>query len=417
MVAVATAGALLLTACGNDDSGSGTEQVTLRMVWWGNDARAEATRAAIEAFEAEHSNITVETESLPFDGYFDKLSTQMAANDAPDVQQQQVEFMVQYADQGALLDLTEVDLANLDPSTTETANIDDQQVGVPTGVSTLAVVANTRVFDQAGVPIPDDTTWTWDDYAAAARQITQNSPDGVFGAKSLGWDIREAAAWVAQRGNDLFTDDGQIGAEVEDLAGLYELALAMMDDGGSPSASETSEQLTLAPEQSGVATDRYGMQLDAVSNFPALDNAAGGGLELLRLPSMTGSAADAMTMLVAPQYWSVSARTEHPEEAQVLVDFLASSPEAGETLGMTRSVPANSETRDSMLSTLEGGDLAIVEFMNEISDEVVPTPLAPPGTASFSQNLQRYALEVLFGRQSPDEAAENLLTETEASLQ
>lgn len=423
LVAIAAAATLLMAGCssgGTDSGGSSattaTGPVTLHMVWWGNDVRAKATLAALKSFEAKYPNITVETQTLPFAGYFDKLSTQIAANNAPDVQQLQGANMVQYASQGALLNLNRVDTASLDPSTTKSGNIGGEQVGVPTGLSTLAVVANPALFKQAGVALPDDKTWTWSDYDKIAAQITANTSKHVTGAKSSGWDITEVASWVAQRGHTLFTKDGKLGANQDDVASLFTLAKKMMDDGASPSASESSEQLSLAPEQSGVATGRYAMQLDGASNFPALAAASKAPLQLLRLPSLTGKSADTKMMYVASQYWGASARTAHPVESQMLIDYLTNSEEGGKILGVTRGTPANSKVRDVILPTLAQPDQAVVKFMGTISGEVVDSQLAPAGAASFTQNLQRYTSEVLFGRETADVAAKNLIAETNSAL-
>jgi multiple sugar transport system substrate-binding protein len=419
LMAVAAAAALFLSGCAaTEDAGPelSDEPVTLRFVWWGNDIRAAATQEAVDAFELEYPNITVETESLPYDGYHDKLSTQIAANDAPDVQQLQGEFMAQYAAQGALLPLPDVDTSKLDVGTTKNGFREGEQLALAAGLSTLVVVANPAVFEAAGVDLPDDKTWTWDDYAEISKEITDNSPDGVFGSKSVAWDIIEVASWVEQRGSHLFTEDGDLGVKTEDFASLFSLAKSMMEEGGSPSASESAEQLTLSPEQSGVATSRYAMQLDAASNFPAIEAGYGGGLKLLRLPSQPGDEGDAKMMFVAGQYWAASARTEHPAESQLLIDFLLNSPEAGEILGITRGTPSNSDIRAALLPELSEADAAIPAFMEEISGEIVDSYRITAGTASFTKNLQRYASEVLFGRQTPDEAAENLIAETKASL-
>ena len=55
-------------------------------------------------------------------------------------------------------------------------------------------------------------------------------------------------AWVSQRGHELFTADGQLEADVDDFASLLKLAKSMIDEGAAPTASESAEQLTLAPE-------------------------------------------------------------------------------------------------------------------------------------------------------------------------
>ena len=42
------------------------------------------------------------------------------------------------------------------------------------------------MFKAAGVPLPDDTTWTWDDYTQICREITAKSPEGVYGCSAYG---------------------------------------------------------------------------------------------------------------------------------------------------------------------------------------------------------------------------------------
>jgi multiple sugar transport system substrate-binding protein len=399
------------------DGGSSTgERITLDLTWWGNPVRAEATEKAVAAFEAAHPEIDVNPAGGAFDGYHDKLSVQIAAKDAPDVMQLQGEYMVQYGNQGALLPLTQVQTAQLDPGLTANGLIDDEQLAVPTGMSTLAIVADPEAFEKAGVPLPDDTTWTWTEFARVAKSISDKTSNRTRGTKSIGWDITEMASWTSQRGHELFTADGKLGATVDDFSSLFQLASELSKSGAAPAAAETVEQYPLSPEESGVATGRYAMQLDSVSNLPALEKGAGHALKLLRLPSTSGKVGEADMVFVAAQYWSASARTEHPEEAQLLIEFLANSTEAGQILGVSRSVPANAEIRNAIAAGLQPSDKSVLTFMDDVSDEVAPARLAPPGTASFTKNFQRYTSEVLFGRMSPTQAAEGMIKETNEEL-
>jgi multiple sugar transport system substrate-binding protein len=415
-LAVAATAGLLLSACaptGGDDT---DEKVTLRLVWWGSDDRAAVTNAAVDAFEDAHPNITVETESLPFDGYFDRLSTQVAANDAPDVQQLTGDFVVEYGTRGALLDLADVDTSLLDPATTSVVDFDGEQLGVPTGIATFAIVANPTIFEQAGVPMPDDESWTWEEYAQIAQQISAATPDGIFGTQSLGSDSNQIAMWARQHGGDLFTSDGQLGTDEDTVADFYAFTKELVASGAAPSADEAIEQIPLGLEQTGTALNRYAMGFWASNQLPSLEQISKSGLELLRYPTTSGEAGDQKMSFVASQYWSASSRTKHPEEAQLLIDFLANSPEAGKLLLVGRGSPANSEVRDALLPLLSVDDAKVVDFVAEISDEVVATPLAPAGGASFQENMRRYTAEVLFDRMSPENAAAALLEETRAAL-
>ncbi|MHC5794725.1 ABC transporter substrate-binding protein [Lacisediminihabitans sp. FW035] len=420
VAAVVALTALVLGGCSSTPTPAtqtGSQKpVTIRMVWWGSDDRAKVTNDAVAAFEKKHPNITVATESLPFDGYFDKLSTQVAANDAPDVQQLTGDYVVEYGSRGALLDITKVDLSDVDKATTKSVHLDDKQLGVPTGIGTIAIIANPVLFKQAGVEMPDDTTWTWDDYEKIAKKISKASPAGTFGSQALGTDSGQLAMWARQRGGDVFTAAGKVGFTAKDAAGFYTLTKRMVDEGAAPSADEASEQTGLALEQTGTATNRYAMGFWATNQLTSLEAVSKDGLKILRFPSTNGKVGGAKMGFGAAQYWSVASRSKHPLESQMLIDFLTNSTTAGKLLLVGRGSPVNSKVRDAVVPLLSESDAQIVNFIGDISKEVVQTPLAPAGSATFQENMRRYTSEVLFGRQTPEQAAKGLLDETKASL-
>ena len=190
VVAVATA--LALTACsgggGSNSADGGGDQVTLRFAWWGSDLRHEATQEAIDAFETENPNITVEGEFGEWSGYWDKLATMTAGGDAPDVIQMSDAYMSEYAGRGALLDLskqTELETSTLDASSLQSGEINGILYAVEAGANAPVVFANAKLFEAAGVEMPDDKTWTWDDYTEIAQAITKASPEGTYGADSM----------------------------------------------------------------------------------------------------------------------------------------------------------------------------------------------------------------------------------------
>src|SRR5690349_20865388 len=114
-----------LTACGTADSSGGGQQelskdkVTLRIDWWGADARLQNTQKAIAAFQAKYPNITVKPEYSDWNGYWDKLATATAGGNVPDVIQMDQSYLASYADRGVLADLSkqpELDTTALPPT-------------------------------------------------------------------------------------------------------------------------------------------------------------------------------------------------------------------------------------------------------------------------------------------------------------
>lgn len=72
------------------------EPVKLRIMWWGSQPRHEATLAALELYTKNNPNVTFEPEYSGMDGYLDKLSTQAAAKNAPDIVQLDPGWMPDY---------------------------------------------------------------------------------------------------------------------------------------------------------------------------------------------------------------------------------------------------------------------------------------------------------------------------------
>lgn len=413
-LAAVAAVAVGLAACSSGGSDpESTGEATISISWWGSDDRTAATNAAIELFEAEYPDITVVAQPLPFDGYFDLLSTQLAANDAPDVMQLTGDFVAEYGSRGALLDLADVDTELLDVTTTEAALLNDEQIGVPTGASVQAVIANPTLFEAAGVELPDDTTWTWEDYVDIAAEISANTPDGTYGAGPFGMDGVSFGSYLMQYdGTNAYDEDGTITVTQEAVESYFLLTEQLFESGGSPGPEAAAEQTSLPLEQTGTASNTFAMGMWGAAQFGGLIDASGEDLIMLRFPSLEGSFEHNAMGVGTPQYWSASARSENPAEAQLLIDFLANDVSAGEALGTTRGTPANSEVREAITADLGPADALATEFTAQIAQESeIAIPLPPPGYGISQDTMRRYAAEFMFGRMSAAEAAAGYIGE------
>ena len=76
------------------------ETTDLRVSWWGGDSRHQATLDAIGMFESKYPNISIEAEYSGFDGYYQKLVTQLVAKTAPDVFQSDQGWTVEFFNRG-----------------------------------------------------------------------------------------------------------------------------------------------------------------------------------------------------------------------------------------------------------------------------------------------------------------------------
>ncbi|WP_415855714.1 ABC transporter substrate-binding protein [Sinomonas sp. G460-2] len=405
------------TACGTGSSASGDGKTHLRFAWWGDTKRAEATSKAIAAFEAANPDIVVQGEPSDFKGYFDKLATSVAAKDAPDVFTLGGAYPAEYANRGALLDLgtigSQLDLSHLNPSELQNGQVKGKQYGVSTGANALGVVANPAVFAAAGIPLPDDSTWTWDDYARIGAELTAKSPKGTYGiATSMTHDSLDAFA--RQRGQSLYTKDGALGLDATTIEAFFSDTLTMNKSSATPSPAEQSEQLNASTEQTLMGLGKAGMTLTWSNSLSALSTAAKSNLVLLHLP---GENPTHGIWLQSSQFYSISARTKNTEAAAKLVNFLVNNATAAPILGTDRGVPGNPSMRAAIspqLSQQGKTEVAYIDSVGKMS--FAPTYIGPTGSTKVSEITARATSDVLFGRLSPHDAAARWMTESKQAI-
>jgi multiple sugar transport system substrate-binding protein len=411
--------ALLLvasTACGSDDADNGGG-VTIRFSWWGNEDRAKITNQAVDAFEKANPGITVKTESVDFNSYFDRLATSVAAGDEPDVITMGGAYPREYADRGVLLDMTAVakdlDLSKLDEPALSNGNFAGKQYGVPTGVNTYGVVANPALFEQAGVKLPDDDKWSWSDYVRIATEISARSPEGTFGSDDpTSPDTLDLYA-NQKTGQGLYSKKGGIAIEKKTVRDWFTMTTKMMSEGATPPAALSAElDAQSAPEQTLMGRGKAAMMFGWSNQITAYRQASGADLVLLRAPGETTEKKGTGMWLQASQLYTISKRSKHPEAAAKLIDFLVSDQRAADFIKSDRGIPANQQIREHLEASLDSGEKIEFDFVDRMSKLVDGDfVIGPTGSTQSVDILTRVNQSVLFGRSTPDQGAEQFVTE------
>jgi multiple sugar transport system substrate-binding protein len=421
-VAIATA-LLAASACGGDSGGPSSSdggKVTLRFTWWGSDTRTKLTQQTIDAYQKDHPNVTIKGEFGEWSGYWDKLATTVAANDAPDIIQMDEKYLREYADRGALLDLKKadgLDTGKFEPDTLSAGEFDGGLYGLNAGINSFAVIANPAVFKAAGVAMPDDTKWTWDDYSRISAEISSKLNGKAWGTGTLGQNEAGLNLWARQNGESLWTKDGKLGVSQDKATAFFQYVLKLRDAKALPPAEAVSQDLNASLDQSMMATGKLAMSFIWSNQLLAMDKASGQQLKLLRIPSTDGKAADNGSYYKGSMFWSISSRSKHQKEAAEFVNYLANGSGAGNILLAERGVPPNTEIRTAVTSKLEPADATSAKFIQDIGKELgEPSPAPPVGGGQAEKIVQRYTTEVLFGRQPADKAAKGMLDEITGEL-
>jgi multiple sugar transport system substrate-binding protein len=171
----------------------------------------------------ERTGVSVVTETVPNAEQSQRLLTQAASGDLPDVAMISARFFNALASRGLLEPLSEenlpgVDFDDLQPVLLEAYQYDGVQYGVPTDLDTGLLFYNKDIFDAAGQEYPNPD-WTWEEFQQVAAELTVGEGAGKqFGADISGagnWGVIEAVA--ASYGGSLF--DQAAGVPTVDAGG------------------------------------------------------------------------------------------------------------------------------------------------------------------------------------------------------
>ncbi|MEH7180154.1 sugar ABC transporter substrate-binding protein [Neobacillus vireti] len=239
---------MVLAACGSSSSGGekkAGENVTLKYGMWNKD-QVPAVEKIIENFEKENPTIKVEIELTPREQYFQKLETAANGGAMPDVFWMNGPNVARFANGKALLPLTDLiekdkfEMSNYPETLTSLYTINDDIYGVPKDFDTTGLFYNKKIFDEAGVPYPDET-WTWEDLKEAAVKLT-NKEKGIHGIAA---DLKNQGSYydlIWQNGGEIITDNGKSTgfAELEAIEAL-EYWYSFIDEGLSPTYAQLTE--------------------------------------------------------------------------------------------------------------------------------------------------------------------------------
>jgi len=384
------------------------------MSTWGNDSRVKLTQKAVDAFTAANPDIKVTIENSEWTSYWDKLATMTAGKNAPDVIQMDESYIAAYGGRNALLDLDKaknnLDLSVMDPKVLATGKVEDTLVGAPIGVANFSVGVNPEVLKKAGVPMPDDKTWTWDQFAAVAAQVTQKlGSQGVYGLDGFGTGAAELGAWARQKGEEVFPTDGP-GVSQATITSFFDYANKLIATKATPPASVQVENANAALDASSFATNKAAFHLLFHTQISAFGTASGTQMKLFRLPAQAAGQSPKMVNK-ASMYWSVSSRSEHTDASAKLVDFLLTDPGAAKILTTERGIPAIPAMQKEVAPLLDPQAKIALEFSQAITPELVPPPQVTPRNASgWSKEFTVVATDVLFGRTSSADGATKVLS-------
>lgn len=429
LLAGAAATAFLASACGSGSGGGGGGgggAVGLRMAWYGGESRTKKYNAILDSYQAANPTVTVKREAAEWDKYWERVATQTAARDLPDVLHFTNMQLREFASNGQLLELNEentkgsLDLSTLDPALLEAGKIDGKQYSIPTGSLILSTVANQGLLKGTGATIPEaGAAWTWDDFREQGRKAVGKLGSGTWFVLDFGSSTRILTAFMMSRGKSLFNVSQQpagLGFERQDLVDWLAYWEGLRQDGIAPPGSVTAEQQGLPFEADLFAKEKAAVYLHTSNTLTNYQKYTKGELVLRRLPH------DAAGSDKVDYFFSVSmavpASAKNPQEAAKVINFFLNDPAAVKAYGGEFGPPGTAAGREVLRDAQQADGKKVIDFTDsEIKLGAVADQNWPRGGQQMNDVVLGQANDqVAFGKASPEQAADEAITKLQDAL-
>ena len=386
--------------------------VTMRFTWWGGDARHKATLDAINAYKGKNPNITIEGEYGGYEGYQQKLMTQLAGGSAPDLIQIDPIWNIQLgAQKENFVDFgseKNIDMSQFDPKVLQGfCTTNGIVIGLPMGINGFGVQMNKAFMQKYNLPV--DKEWTWEDIAEEGKKIHDKDKDSyLLMLPPVHLQINYVTDYLrGKTGKYWLTDDFTLAVSKEELTDMFKTMKDLFGSGGAAPFGEVAalgNNLATYPKlingQVGMVQDWSGM-IGVYKPAIKPENYTVGAAITVR------GGKDLSTSYKPSMLLSVNKKSANSQEAVKFADWMLNDKDAAMILKDQRSIPASAASRKALVdaNALDKDIVAMVE--TTLKNPAPPVPLII-NNSEIAEITKDVNSKVVFGRITPEQGADEL---------
>ncbi|HUX20393.1 MAG TPA: extracellular solute-binding protein, partial [Spirochaetia bacterium] len=367
-------------------------KTTLRVAWWGNPTRDERTLKVIDMYQQKYPNVTIEPETVGWGGYWDRINTQVASGNMPDVMQHDYAYLLQFAGRDLMADMTPfvqdktIDLTGVDESYLSGGRVNGKLYGISLGTNAVCLVYDPAVLQKAGVAEPT-ASWTWADFEAMAKKIY--TATGVQTIPFFTTDPKVGFEnWIRQTGKPFFNPNGKsLGFfDPAPLEEYFNIQLRLQKAGAlvSPEVAFVNTTPQEGPLAKGNSWVDYVWSNQVVSTV----DAAKRPLKIALLPKIAGAVRPG-TYLKPSMFFSIPASSQNKVEAAKFVNYFLTDSDANKVLLGERGVPIIPGVRSQVKSAVDPVMQNVFDYIGLVGNGNA-SPIDPPDPAGTGEVLKMF---------------------------
>jgi oligogalacturonide transport system substrate-binding protein len=401
-------------AAGSKEAAKQDGPVTLRLSWWGGDSRHTPTLAAMDAYSAANPNVKLEGEYGGWDGYYQKIVTQIAGGTAADIIQIDQPWLAELASKGdvfTVIDNSMVDLSQFDADFLKNyCTYDGKLLGLPTGTNVNTFIVDDQMLTSFG--IDPNTQWTWDNIITEGKKINQQDKSAFFSGASPDIMRYWFEIYIAQLAGAVVDNNKKVAFTEAQGTEAFTYFKRWFDEGIVAPFSQTSLFYQKFQENPSWINGKMATSWTWVSS---MDKDIGARkMSTRQFPVMAG-AKNTGVLMRPSQIMVVNSNSKNEAEAVKLLNYLFTDPQALELLGLARGIPATVIGRSTLAA--KG---AISTMAEKATNEGIAQAGLPQSTYQMNSEVIQVMQDVIdefgFGKLTPAEASAKLIKNLNAVL-
>ncbi len=344
--------------------------VNLKMSWWGGDDRHQKTLEALKLFEEKYPNIKVKPEYGGWQGWQEKVTTQIVGNTSPDVMQINWNWIDLFSRDGSgFYDLNKVshilELEKNYPQEMLNQCVANGKLNaVPIGVTGKVFYINKTTYEKAGLPVPS----SFEEMISSSKIIREKLGNDYYAFDTDAYGALLLMIYkLEQETGKPFIIDNKVAyteAEVTEAVRFYD---NLVKENVMPSLKVRAAAGFIPLDQHpSWIIGKFGGTYEWDSASLKWRDSLQDGEELVvgDYPTDLGPYNSGFTKV--SMALAINKNTKYPKETAQLLNFLVSDEEAVKILDVSRGIPANKKA----VATLEKANL-LDPFMLEANNKVI----------------------------------------------
>lgn len=394
------------------------EKIELRVAWWGGQSRNDKFNKMFDAYEAEFPNMKIIREFNGEAQFVEKVTTQAAGKNAPDVFQASSFYLDDFIERQMFREIDDliasgdIDLSNFEQVDIKAGQKNGKQYLILWGHILTGVIYNADMINEMGVALPQNG-WSWDEYVQTLKGIQEKIGPDKWATEDEGGLYRVFECFAQMKGKSLFAGD-KIGVSKEDMIEWFNMWVELRKAGVIPPAEIQNELGGKILEQSMLAANKVAMVSTSSNQLVTFQGISEDDLNIVSYPWIDGAVRQ--TPMIASGM-GISANSQHPKEAAHLLNWLVNSENAQAIFLAEHGQPTSKKMQEFFKPIANKAQLEEDAYFKAMLPEMVPYPSQPAGSNSIKTLLLTENEAIAFGQKTVEEAVEDFFRQAEQILQ